>query len=286
MIHCVLVWFLKPVLLSENAGTLNQQLEACRSMPQHAAACRSMPQHAAASQNFLGDRWCLLSALNCLTRPHPCLLDPWTSGLSGINRVQYPPVPGDMQWVGLNPRDCPPFSLNNFCTNTGKRHGRSSGMRHGWRSSWSGVRTPVRLSVQGPVGEAPATAPFSIPLHHRYRRCVGWRVSSIFFLPPTPAPGPPAHTQKRGTRHGLPAAARPVTATAVRRVAHVLLIVLFRLPAEEDSNSGLQGSSRLHSRCTTLPKPRPGSGLSIPPASPALNVSLCVCGWVVAPSTR
>ena len=53
-------------------------------------------------------------------------------------------------------------------------------MHHGWRSSWSGVRTPVRLSVQGPVGEAPATAPFSIPLHHRYRRCVGWRVSSSF----------------------------------------------------------------------------------------------------------
>ena len=85
----------------------------------------------------------------------------------------------------------------NFCTNTGKRHGRSSGMRHGWRPSWSGVRTPVRLSVQGPVGEAPATAPFSIPLHHRYRRCVGWRVSSIFFLPPTPAPGPLAHTKMR-----------------------------------------------------------------------------------------
>ena len=44
MIHCVLVWFLKPVLLSENAGTLNQQLEACRSMPQHAAACRNEPK--------------------------------------------------------------------------------------------------------------------------------------------------------------------------------------------------------------------------------------------------
>ena len=35
---------------TENDGTLDQQLEACRSMPQHAAA----------SQNFLGDRWCLL----------------------------------------------------------------------------------------------------------------------------------------------------------------------------------------------------------------------------------
>ena len=111
-------------------------------------------------------------------------------------------------------------------------------------------------------------------------------VSPPSFSCPLPQPLAPWHTQKRGTRHGTPAAARPVTATAVRRVAHVLLVFLFRLPAEEDSNSGLQGSSRLHSRCTTLPKPRPGSRLSIPPASLALNVSLCVCGWVVAPSTR
>ena len=51
--------FLKPVPLSENDGTLDQQLEACRGMPRHAAACRSMPQHPAASQNFFGDRWCL-----------------------------------------------------------------------------------------------------------------------------------------------------------------------------------------------------------------------------------
>ena len=112
-----------------------------------------------------------------------------------------------MQWVGGHHSDCPTFSLYDFCTNTGKRHGRSSGMRHGWRSSWSGVRTPVRLSVQGPVGEAPATAPFSIPLHHRYRRCDGWRVSSIFFPTPYPSPRPPgthkneapdtAHLQQR-----------------------------------------------------------------------------------------
>ena len=56
MINCVLVWFLKPVPLSENDGTLDQQLEACRSMPQHAAA----------SQNFLGDRWCLVAAVSVL----------------------------------------------------------------------------------------------------------------------------------------------------------------------------------------------------------------------------
>ena len=36
--------FLKPVPLSENDGTLDQHLEACRSMPQHAAACRSEPK--------------------------------------------------------------------------------------------------------------------------------------------------------------------------------------------------------------------------------------------------
>ena len=50
--------FLKPVPLSENDGTLDQQLEACRSMPQHAAA----------SQNFLGDCWCLPT--HAPTPPH------------------------------------------------------------------------------------------------------------------------------------------------------------------------------------------------------------------------
>ena len=64
-------------------------------------------------------------------------------------------------------------SENHFCVRWHKRHGRSSGMRHGWRSSSSGVQAPVRPSVQGPVGEVPATAPFSIPLHHRYRRWMG-----------------------------------------------------------------------------------------------------------------
>ena len=36
-----------------------------------------------------------------------------------------------------------------------------------------GLRFLVRPSVQGPVGEVPATAPFSSPLHHRYRRWMG-----------------------------------------------------------------------------------------------------------------
>ena len=35
---------LKPVPLLENDGTLDQQLEACRSVLRHAAACRSEPK--------------------------------------------------------------------------------------------------------------------------------------------------------------------------------------------------------------------------------------------------
>ena len=68
-----------------------------------------------------------------------------------------------------------------------------------------------------------------------------------------PYPSPPTH-EKRGTRHSTPAAARSVTATAVRRAAHVLLVFLFRLPAEEESNSGLQRCTWLHSRCSTPPE--------------------------------
>ena len=80
---------------------------------------------------------------------------------TGLGRVSPPP------------RESSCRSITDSGAILGKRHGRSSGMRHGWRSSWSGVRFPVRLSVQGPAGEVPATAPFSIPLHHRYRWWIG-----------------------------------------------------------------------------------------------------------------
>ena len=66
-------------------------------------------------------------------------------------------------------------------------------------------------------------------------------------------------TQKQGTRHSTPAAVPPVTGTAGRWVAHVLLVFLFGLPAEEESNSGLQGCSRLYSRCSTPPETAPAS---------------------------
>ena len=103
-------------------------------------------------------------------------------------------------------------------------------------------------------------------------------VSPPFFPTPTPAPGP-RRPEKRSTRHSTPAAARSVTATAVRRVAHVLLIVLFRLPAEEDSNSGLQGGGRLHGRSTTLRETQANTGLTTSPAPPVLNVSCRLYNW-------
>ena len=154
------------------------------------------------------------------------------------------------------------------CAMAGARRGRGFEPRFVCPSRGPSVRPPPPppSASRSTTGTAGATGGVSPP---------------SFFPYPLPQPLAPRHTQKRGTRHGTTAAARPVTATAVRRVAHVLLIVLFRLPAEEDSNSGLQGGSRLRGRCTTLPKPRPGSGPSIPPASPALNVPLCVYGWGV-----
>ena len=87
--------------------------------------------------------------------------------------------------------------------------------------------------------------------------------------PPHPPPGGQRHTHthtKRSTRHSTPAAARSVIATAVRRVAHVLLILLFRLPAEEDSNRGLQGGGQLRKGSTMLRKTRRKSGPPIPAA--------------------
>ena len=84
-----------------------------------------------------------------------------TCNYLGLGRVTPPP------------RESSCHGINDRSVIVRKRHGRSSGMRLGWRSSWWGVRTPVRLSVQGPAGEVPATAPFSSPPHHWYRRWMG-----------------------------------------------------------------------------------------------------------------
>ena len=174
--------------------------------------------------------------------------------LSAIYCLPAPPT-----LVSPPPRRSACRGINDSGAILGKRHGRSSGMRHGWRSSWLGVRFLVRLSVQGPAGEVPATAPFSIPPHHRYRRWIGGvsRPHSFFLSRHgvcfTFECIRYVHTgkQKQGTIHSTPASTRSVTGTAVAPPEpHLLLIVLF----SGDSNPRLQGGSRLHRRCGTGPK--------------------------------
>ena len=97
-----------------------------------------------------------------------------------------------------------------------------------------GKRTPVRLSIQGPAGEAPATAPFSNPLHQWYRRWMGGvsRPHSFFLLRyvsdlchvcpsvKQKARHQAQHTCSRALRHRYRLASPE---------AHLLLIVLFGL---------------------------------------------------------
>ena len=174
------------------------------------------PHRAPGGDNICNGRDC--GARSSLARPVrecPC----WGDGPQSLPTVTSAPEslldprpPLGQGWSGSNPHK----SLSKYlvCVDMGKRHGRSSGMRHGWRSSSSGVRTPVRVSVQGPPGEVPATAPFSSPLHHRYRRWIGGvsrpRTFSYQSLSTSA-------TQKRSARHSTPAAVPSVTGTAVRR---------------------------------------------------------------------
>ena len=127
--------------------------------------------------------------------------------------------------------------LNHNCTIEHKRHGRSSGMRHGWRSASPGVRTPVCLSVQWPVRKVPASAPFSIPLHHRYRRWTGGvsRPRSLFaHMSMCPAESGISSRKKKARHPAQHTCTVPsVAGTAGYPVAHVLLIFLFYLPGEE-----------------------------------------------------
>ena len=171
-------------------------------------------------------------------------------------------------------RESPRREINDASAIFGKRHGRSSGMRHGWRSSWSGVRFPVRLSVQGPVGEVPATAPFSIPLHHRYRRWIGGvsrphRFLSggkvcLFFTVMSLAQG---YSKKQSPSHNTPAAARSTTGAAcaagTASPPHI--------PPQrgiEPSSSG-QRPAALPLRYTT----------KSPHYAPLLTGTLCLNGW-------
>ena len=145
-------------------------------------------------------------------------------------------------------------------------------MRHGWRSSSSGVRTPVRLSVQGPASEVPATAPFSIPLHHRYRRWMGGvSPPHIFFPCPLPLPLPPAHKNEApGTAHlqqGPPSLVPP----AAR----------WRMSSSYSSSACLRKRTRTRvfraaAGCTAAAPRCQKPCLTPPSLSPVLNVSVCV----------
>ena len=68
--------------------------------------------------------------------------------------------------------------------------------------------------TRGPPGEVPATAPFSSPLHHRYRRWISGVSRPRTFSCQTLST---SATQKRSARHNTPAAVPSVTGTAVRR---------------------------------------------------------------------
>ena len=146
----------------------------------------------------------------------------------------------------------------------------------GWRSSWSGVRFPVRLSVQGPVGDAPATAPFSIPLHHRYRRWIGGvsRPHSFFFvqLQGMSTSGCNGYEHRESEKSKAPTTIHlqqraPPPVPLAPPEPHLLLIFLL----SEESNLHLQGSGRLHCRCGTWPKR--------PHYAPQLLGMLCLSRW-------
>ena len=102
---------------------------------------------------------------------------------------------------------------------------------------------------RGPPVRSPPPPPSASP--STISTAGGWVACLVLVFLPLPTE---PSTQKQGTRHNTPAAVPPVTSTAGRRELHVLLVFLFGLPAEGDSNSGLQGCSRLYSRCSTPPK--------------------------------
>ena len=132
--------------------------------------------------------------------------------------------------------------FNHFCVRKSKRHGRSSGMRRGRRSSSSGVRTSASPSTTGTADGWVA--------------CLVLMVFSFVITQSRQQCSQQGRAQKQGTKHNIPAAVPPVTGTAGRREPHVLLVFLFGLPAEGDSNPRLQGSSRLRCRCGTRPQTR------------------------------
>ena len=142
------------------------------------------------------------------------------------------------------------------------------------RSVWCMVWMPGPVAYMQPVAQLGAVAPLP--------RVLSFMPLSIFrgggggeMLQPFPGSSPQKPQKGARGRHAppymvgsFPGAAgclsgnvapplHSVTGTAGRRAAHFLLVFLFRLPAEEESNSGLQGCSRLRSRCSTPPETPP-----------------------------
>ena len=82
-------------------------------------------------------------------------------------------------------RYCPGSTVSRFMRNFAqfhKRHGRSSSMRHGLAIVVVGGLNLGSPSHPGAFGSALATAPCSIPPHHRYRRWMGG-VSRLHIFP-------------------------------------------------------------------------------------------------------
>ena len=162
-------------------------------------------------------------------------------------------------------------------------------MHHGWRSSWSGVRTPVRLSVQGPAGEASATAPFSNPLHQWYRRWMGgvsrphsffslWYVTDecqfYLVLPESETKRhPPPHTCSSALHHRCRLAPPE---------PHLLLVLPLSSPAEGDSNPRLQSGSRLRCRWGTR---RKTLLLPLKTQERSVQTEFKIRGWASGPLT-
>ena len=120
-----------------------------------------------------------------------------------------------------------------------------------WQSSSSGVGTPP--PVQGLLA-APPPPPPQHPAPPPAPPVDGWRVSSSSYFSSARMASYSSSTKAPGT--GIRVVARPATGTAGRREPHLLLVFPFG-----GSNWHLQGSSRLHGRCSRRPKPNPAGSL-------------------------
>ena len=170
-------------------------------------------------------------------------------------------------------RLCLRFTVVSLTAFLRKGHGQSSSIHHGLAIlvvGGSNLGSPPR---PGAFGSAPATAPLSIPPHHRYRRWMGGvcRLHILLFHK--------LHYKRRPSSRTL-VAARPVTGTADRRGTHLLLIFLLL----RGSNWRLQNGRRLRCHCTGGPK-KPTLRSAILRKQQASTQSTATIGWAYGPLT-